>query len=62
MEVQRPDTVKNPPEWFTGDVWLDPIAAPTAPGQQATSAVWGDHVTDAEYDAGDNGVGASAEE
>lgn len=21
-------TVKNPPKWFTGDVWLDPIIAP----------------------------------
>ncbi|MEX0159456.1 MULTISPECIES: (R)-mandelonitrile lyase [unclassified Microbacterium] len=24
----RIPTVKNPPEWFTGDVWLDPIIAP----------------------------------
>lgn len=24
----RIPTVKNPPEWFTGDVWLDPIVAP----------------------------------
>lgn len=39
MEVQRPDTVKNPPEWFTGDVWLDAIAAPSAPGQQANAGL-----------------------
>jgi quercetin dioxygenase-like cupin family protein len=24
----RVPTAKNPPEWFTGDVWLDPIAHP----------------------------------
>jgi hypothetical protein len=23
--VPRPPTTKNPPEQFTGDVWLDPI-------------------------------------
>ena len=26
----RPATTKNPPEQFTGDVWLDPIAHPRA--------------------------------
>ena len=29
----RPPTTKNPPEWFTGDVWLDPIAHPRDEGQ-----------------------------
>ena len=62
MEVQRPDTVRNPPEWFTGDVWLDPIAAPTAPGQQATSAVWGDHVNDVEYEARGDGARTPGQE
>jgi quercetin dioxygenase-like cupin family protein len=27
-------TVKNPPEQFNGDVWVDPIAAPQDPGQR----------------------------
>jgi quercetin dioxygenase-like cupin family protein len=32
--VLRPATVKNPPEQFTGDVWLDPRAGPRAEGQR----------------------------
>lgn len=28
-----PATIKNPPEQFTGDVWLDPIASPRDEGQ-----------------------------
>jgi quercetin dioxygenase-like cupin family protein len=29
MDIRpKPPTVKNPPERFTGDVWLDPIAGP----------------------------------
>lgn len=27
-------TVKNPPEWFTGDVWLDPVVSPQDEGQR----------------------------
>lgn len=34
----RPATVKNPPEMFTGDVWLDPIASPRDEGQRMTVA------------------------
>lgn len=30
----RKPTAKNPPENFTGDVWLDSIAFPREPGQQ----------------------------
>ena len=30
----RPATTKNPPEQFTGDVWLDPIAQPRDDGQR----------------------------
>ena len=30
----RPATTKNPPEMFTGDVWLDPIARPREDGQR----------------------------
>jgi quercetin dioxygenase-like cupin family protein len=30
----RPPTTKNPPEQFTGDVWLDPIAHPRTDGQR----------------------------
>lgn len=30
----RTPTTKNPPEQFTGDVWLDPIAFPREDGQR----------------------------
>jgi quercetin dioxygenase-like cupin family protein len=33
--LPRLETVKNPPSQFTGDVWLDVLAAPRDPGQQA---------------------------
>lgn len=32
--LERPATTKNPPAQFTGDVWLDPIAAPQEKGQR----------------------------
>lgn len=32
--VAKAPTVKNPPEQFTGDVWVDPIAGPREPGQR----------------------------
>jgi quercetin dioxygenase-like cupin family protein len=39
MQVDpRTPTTKNPPEWFTGDVWLDPIASPRDEGQRLTVA------------------------
>ena len=28
QKLPKPVTTKNPPEQFTGDVWLDPIAVP----------------------------------
>ena len=34
----RAPTTKNPPERFTGDVWLDPIASPRDAGQRMTVA------------------------
>lgn len=34
----RPATSKNPPERFTGDVWLDPLASPRETGQRMTVA------------------------
>jgi quercetin dioxygenase-like cupin family protein len=37
IEPARP-TVKNPPEQFTGDVWVDVIAAPHDAHQRATVA------------------------
>ncbi|ROS74637.1 quercetin dioxygenase-like cupin family protein [Curtobacterium sp. PhB130] len=37
IEPKQP-TTKNPPEQFTGDVYLDPIAAPKEPGQTMTVA------------------------
>ena len=35
MEIVRPtlETQKAPPEWFTGDVYLDQVAAPPAPAR-----------------------------
>ncbi|MDF2443831.1 MAG: hypothetical protein JWR01_2034 [Subtercola sp.] len=39
MERQpKPPTAKNPPTQFTGDVWVDGIARPQAPGQRAVAA------------------------
>lgn len=35
----RIPTTKNPPEYFTGDVWLDPIAHPREDGQRMTVAM-----------------------
>lgn len=37
IDPQTP-TVKNPPDRFAGDVWLDPIAFPREPGQRMTVA------------------------
>lgn len=34
----RTPTTKNPPEQFTGDVWLDPIARPREEDQRMTVA------------------------
>ena len=34
----RPPTTKNPPERFTGDVWLDSIAQPRTDGQRMVVA------------------------
>jgi quercetin dioxygenase-like cupin family protein len=40
MEVQpkRP-SAKGPADWFTGDVWIDPVTQPHAPSRLAVSAV-----------------------
>jgi quercetin dioxygenase-like cupin family protein len=38
IEPARP-TIKNPPEQFAGDVWVDPIAAPHEPDQRMTVAL-----------------------
>ncbi|MEV6410952.1 cupin domain-containing protein [Kribbella sp. NPDC051718] len=37
-QLPQASTVKNPPEQFTGDVWVDPIAAPQEPGQRMVAA------------------------
>lgn len=39
MRVERKSTIKNPPEQFTGDVWLDPVAVPQDDGQQAGAGI-----------------------
>lgn len=35
MQITRagPDSQRGPAEWFTGEVWLDPIAAPPLPSR-----------------------------
>jgi quercetin dioxygenase-like cupin family protein len=35
MEITRtrPESRRGPGDWFTGDVWIDPIAAPPAPAR-----------------------------
>lgn len=37
--IDKPATVKNPPEQFTGDVWVDAIATPQNDDQRATVAM-----------------------
>lgn len=39
MQLHRHPTTKNPPEQFTGDVWLDPVATPGVDGQQASAGI-----------------------
>lgn len=36
--LPKKPTAKNPPENFTGDVWVDPIAGPRTDGQRASAA------------------------
>jgi quercetin dioxygenase-like cupin family protein len=36
---QKPPTAKGPPEWFTGDVWIDAIARGEEPSRVRVSAV-----------------------
>ncbi|GAA4730651.1 cupin domain-containing protein [Isoptericola chiayiensis] len=36
--LTTPPTTKNPPEQFTGDVWLDPVAFPQDAGQSMVVA------------------------
>lgn len=37
--IPKRPTVKNPPERFTGDAWLDGIASPQEPGQHMNVAL-----------------------
>ena len=41
MEITRngPDTVKGPDTWFTGDVYIDAVAATPAPGRAQANLV-----------------------
>ena len=41
MEITRSgvDTAKGPPEWFTGDVYIDAVAAAPAPGRAQANLV-----------------------
>ena len=50
-------TVKGPADWFTGDVWIDAVAAAPAPSRVTANPVhfmpgartWLEPVTDAEH-------------
>ena len=33
------ETAKGPSDWFTGDVYIDPVAAPSGPSRVSASAV-----------------------
>lgn len=37
--LTKPATTRNPPEQFTGDVWLDPVAVPQDPSQRMVVAL-----------------------
>ena len=37
--LPKPPTTKNPPELFTGDVWLDPVASPQEDDQRMVVAL-----------------------
>lgn len=41
MQITRSsiDTVKGPSDWFTGDVYIDPVAAAPAPSRVTASLV-----------------------
>src|ERR687888_635535 len=41
MQITRSsiDTVKGPSDWFTGDVYIDPVAAAPAPGRVQANLV-----------------------
>jgi quercetin dioxygenase-like cupin family protein len=41
MEITRTslDTAKGPADWFTGDVYLDPVASPSPPGRVSANLV-----------------------
>jgi quercetin dioxygenase-like cupin family protein len=41
MDITRSsiDTIKAPADWFTGDVYLDPVAAAPAPGRAQVTLV-----------------------
>lgn len=40
MEIlSLPPTMKNPPEQFAGDVWVDMVAFPQSDAQRATAAI-----------------------
>ena len=39
QKLTKPATTRNPPEQFTGDVWLDPVAVPQDPSQRMVVAL-----------------------
>ena len=49
------DTQKGPADWFTGDVYIDAVAAPMVhfaihqADESGSTVTWGRHVTDEEY-------------
>lgn len=54
MQITRSiETQKGPAGWFTGDVYIDAVAAPAASSTFAAAlpVTWGEHVTDEQYEA-----------
>jgi hypothetical protein len=62
MQITRNsvETAPGPSDWFTGNVYIDPVAAPDRfmthlamqqVDDQGSAVTWGEHVSDEEYGA-----------
>ena len=62
MHITRSiDTQTGPADWFTGDVYIDALAAPNPfmahvamqqNDESGSPVTWGEHVTDEQYSGG----------
>jgi hypothetical protein len=52
VQITRSDTAKGPRDWFTGDVYIDPVAAAPSPSRvQANLVHLAINEADGEHDA-----------